>query len=69
LGRLVELKTGDKTILVESSEVESEGVVQAGAVETAEKNLDKLLGVINPFCDSLLKSIQGLNNKPDSGSV
>jgi hypothetical protein len=71
MGKLVSLDAGNVTILVESTAVEGEKVViQSGAVGLAKKNLDKMLEVIKPFCESLKKNFEALGAyKPDSASA
>lgn len=59
MGRLIQLEDKDGEIWVESTDVTFEGGLDPapGAVEKAEKNLEKMLEVIKPFCDALRKSI------------
>src|SRR5262245_24664366 len=71
VGNLIQLESGDNKIWVESTEVDFEGgLAPAGALETAEKNIEKMLGVIKPFCDSLRNSVSSLGeNRPNSYSA
>lgn len=69
MGKLVKFTSGDSTVLIESTEVETDGWVQVGAVETAEKDIDKLLGLIKPLSTSLVSTIKSIETKPDSISA
>jgi hypothetical protein len=72
MGRLIQLEYNGSKILVESTDaVYQEGLVPAtGAIETADKNIEKMLEIIKPFCEALRKSINSLGDyKPDSSSV
>jgi hypothetical protein len=71
MGNLIQLEYGESKIWVESTEVGYEGgLAPAGAVEAAEKNIEKMLDVIKPFCESLRNSISSLgDNKPNSYSA
>jgi Trypsin-co-occurring domain 1 len=72
MGRLIQLEYNGSKILVESTDVVyQEGLAPAtGAIETAEKNIEKMLEVIKPSCEALRKSINSLGyDKPDSSSV
>jgi hypothetical protein len=71
LGKLVDLKTSsdDKTLFfIESTEVEGSSKVQQ-ATGFSEKEFDKLLQKIKPFCDSIVENFQTLSTKPDSASA
>lgn len=71
MGNLIQLEYAGSKIWVESTEVEyGGGLAPAGAVETAEKNIEKMLDIIKPFCESLRRSIISLgDNKPNSYSA
>ena len=69
LGKIVKLKSGNGTIFVQTTEAAYEGgLVQAGGPDI-EKNLDKMLDAIKPFCKSIVNAFEGLEGetkKPDS---
>jgi len=56
------------TFLIESTEVEDyDGVQQASG--HMEKEFDKLLERVKPFCESIINNFQSLSNKPTSASA
>jgi NTP-dependent ternary system trypsin peptidase co-occuring protein len=68
--KLIQLTAnGDQaSFLVESTEVEeTSGLSQATG--HVEKEFDKLLGRIKPFCESIIDNFQTLSNKPDTASA
>ena len=68
MGKLVKLEAGNNAVLIETSDVGyEEGVVQATGY--MEKQLDKMLERIQPFCESIIKSFEGLTKKPESASA
>jgi hypothetical protein len=71
MGRLVDLKTSsdDKTLFfIESTEVEDSSKVQQATGYT-EKEFDKLLKRVKPFCESIIDNFQTLSTKPNSASA
>jgi hypothetical protein len=68
--KLVELTSTDSQtfFFIESTPVEDSGGVQQ-ATGHMEKEFDKLLERIKPFCESIINNFQGLSNKPDSASA
>ena len=65
MGKIISLNTGKYDILFEANDnFEEEGLQQVGVVEEIEKNLDKALGIITPFCNSLLKKFDQITRKP-----
>ena len=69
MGKLIELESGRTTILVESADVGYQGsLVQAGGIEL-EKNLDKMMERMQPFCESIIKNFEKLKRKPSSASA
>jgi hypothetical protein len=69
MGKLIELESGRTTILVESADVGYQGsLVQAGGVDL-EKNLDKMMERMQPFCESIIKNFEKLKRKPSSASA
>ncbi|PWU80860.1 MAG: hypothetical protein DLM72_09990 [Candidatus Nitrosopolaris wilkensis] len=71
MSKLIQLEYDGGKIWVESSEVGYGGILeQASAIEVAEKSIEKMLGVLKPFCDGLKKSVNSLGeNRPDSYSA
>lgn len=71
MAKIVELKSGDQTILVEASDLGYQGgVVSAGATDVAQKHLDKMLEIVRPFSESLLNTFESLSDrKPDSATA
>jgi Trypsin-co-occurring domain 1 len=72
MGRLIQLEYNDGKIWVESTDVTFEGGLAPapGGVEKAEKNIEKTLEVIKPFCEALRKCIDSLgDDKPYSSSA
>lgn len=78
MGRLIEVNTSEGSILVESTDVSEpaslikaqEEIIQAGVTEQVEKNLEKMLSVINPFCEALVKNLRSMGDyKPSSASA
>lgn len=70
MGNLIQLEYNGNKIFIESADVGYEqGLAPAGAIETVEKNLEKMLDIIKPFCQALKNCVDSLgNNKPDSYS-
>jgi hypothetical protein len=62
--KIVELKAANQTILVETSDLGYQGgIVSATALETAQKNLDKMLEMVKPFSESLLTTFDSAKNR------
>ena len=72
MSRLIQLNYNGGKILVESTDVvdyQGSLVATAGAT-TDEKNVEKMLEVIKPFCEALRKSVDSLgDDKPGSSSA
>lgn len=71
MGKLVDLKISspDNTLFfIESSEVDGSSGVQQATGYT-EKEFDKMLKRVKPFCDSIIENFQTLSTKPDSASA
>lgn len=69
MGKIIELESGKSTILMETTDVGYEGsLVQAGGIDL-EKNLDKMLERIQPFCESIINNFEKLKRKPGSASA
>jgi hypothetical protein len=69
--KLVELTSSDKessSFLIESTEVEDYDGVQQASVNM-EREFDKLLERVKPFCESIINNFQSLSNKPSSASA
>ena len=65
--KVLELKPahGQKSILIEVSDVEGEGsVVQAGPL-----TFEEMLKKIKPFCESIINNFKELSVKPNSASA
>jgi hypothetical protein len=68
--KLLELTCLDTetSFLIESTDVEgSSGLQQASG--NVEKEFDKLLKRVKPFCESIINNFQDLNIKPDTASA
>jgi len=66
--KLIELKSGANTILVEADDVQYHGgVVQAGG--PIDKNIDKILEKLQPFCESIISYFEKLTLKPTTASA
>lgn len=66
------VKVNEVTILIEPNdeiELDASGLKQIGVAETLEKNLEKMLSVVKPFCEALMKNIQDVSPKPKSVSA
>jgi altronate dehydratase len=71
MGKLVDLKTSsdDKTLFfIESTEVEGSSKVQQATGYT-EKEFDKLLKRVKPFCEAIIDNFQTLSTQPNSASA
>jgi hypothetical protein len=69
MSKIVELAVGNSAILVEAEEAKIEsGIIQAGGL-SIEKNLDKMLSLLKPFCNSIMNTFQDLCNKPDTATA
>jgi hypothetical protein len=70
MSKLIELESVDarSSFFVESSDVEdSDGVQQASG--HLEKEFDKILERVKPFCEAIIKNFDNLSKKPASGSA
>jgi hypothetical protein len=68
MGKIVRFESGGIPVLIETSEVE----YKDGSVEVRghpEKDFDKMLESIQPFCASIIKNFESLVKKPDSASA
>jgi hypothetical protein len=71
MGKLVDLKTSsdnETLFFVESTEVEGSSKVQQ-ATGFSEKEFDKLLQRVKPFCEAIVDNFQTLSTKPSSASA
>jgi hypothetical protein len=69
MAKIIELESGKSTILVESADVSFDGsLVQARGIDL-EKNFDKMLERIQPFCESVINNFEKLKRKPNSASA
>jgi hypothetical protein len=69
MGKIIEVESGKSTILVESAEVGFEGSkVQARGIDL-EKNLDRMLERMQPFCESVINNFEKLKRRPNSASA
>jgi len=67
--KILTLQTSHGEVYVESTEIEA-GAIEAGGLR--DKNLDKLLTVLQPFCESITNAFDSLKNlslKPQSASA
>jgi hypothetical protein len=70
MGELIRLRRGKINVFVESSEVETPALVEARGVGRRERDLDKLIGVIDPISESVLNAVRGMGERtPDSFSA
>lgn len=70
MSKLLELTSsdGETSFFIESTEVEgSSGLQQASG--HVEKEFDKLLNRVKPFCESIINNFQDLSIKPDTASA
>ena len=67
MGKLVELSSHGASVFFESSEVEESGVQQASGY--MEKDFDKIVERVRPFCEIIIDNFQSLSVKPHSTSV
>ena len=66
--KLIEVKTGPGTILVETDDIKLPSeVIKAGG--RVEKNIDKMLERLQPFCESIINNFQKLTLKPTTASA
>jgi hypothetical protein len=67
--KIIELVSGESTILIESSEASFESSrIQARGIDL-EKNFDRMLERIQPFCESVINNFEKLKRKPNSASA
>jgi Trypsin-co-occurring domain 1 len=71
MARLIELTSSNdnsSSFLIESTEAEDyDGIQQASG--HVEKELDKLLERVRPFCECIIDNFQSLSQKPSSASA
>ena len=71
MGKLIDLNTSsdqETIFFIESSEVEGSSKVQQ-ATGFSEKEFDKLLHRIKPFCESIICTFKDLSTEPNSASA
>jgi hypothetical protein len=69
MAKIIELVSGESTILVESAEAGFESSrIQARGIDL-EKNFDRMLERIQPFCESVINNFEKLKRKPNSASA
>jgi NTP-dependent ternary system trypsin peptidase co-occuring protein len=69
--KLLELTSSNddsSSFLIESTEIEDYDSVQQASGHI-EKEFDKLLERVKPFCESILNNFQSLSHKPSSASA
>jgi hypothetical protein len=71
MAKLVSLKAGKGTVLIESAVSERTGrIQQAGGVsKKIGKQLSELLEIVQPITESILESVQNLSERPDTISA
>ena len=71
MGKILELRAGKETILIESADLSlsKSKLRQAGGLEKINKNLDDVLKVIEPISKSILKNFEKLTTKPNTASA
>jgi hypothetical protein len=70
MSRLIELKSanGNTSFFIESSDIQDNGGVQQ-ATSPMEKQFDKIMERVKPFCETIINNFQSLSIKPDSASA
>lgn len=69
MGKILQLESGGAKLLMESSDVGyDEVLVQAGGIDI-EKNFDKMLSLVRPFCESIISTFEGIAKKPESATA
>ena len=67
--KFIELTSGDEaSFFVETTQVEESSELTQ-ATGHVEKEFDKLLKRVKPFCESIIGNFQSLSIKPDSASA
>ena len=70
MSKLVEIKTNESNIFMETSISEVTGtVLQPGIRRGVDKKLSELLDVIQPVTESIVESVDKLTKKPDTVSA
>jgi hypothetical protein len=70
MSKLMQVKIGDATILMETSDIGTRGVIQAGLEEKIVENFEKMFEAIKPLCESIVKTIESLGKqKPNQAQV
>ena len=69
MSKLVELKSpdGKTSFFIESSDVKESGVQQASG--HMEKEFDKIMERVKPFCETIIKNFRSLTVQPDTASA
>lgn len=67
MSKLIELEADDAKIWIETVDAEVDGtdIREVGVLDEVEKNLEKSMSVIKPFCKALLSNFEALPRKPD----
>lgn len=72
MGKIIQLNAGkdkDKSVIfVETADVSEKRIVEAGGIDV-EKNFNKMLERLKPFCESIINNFQSLSKSPNSASA
>ena|SRR5215211_322062 len=66
--KLIEVKSGSGMILIETDDVKLPSrVAKAGG--RVDKNIDKMLEKVQPFCESIIRNFENLTLRPTTASA
>jgi hypothetical protein len=70
--KIVSLESEGHQVLIEADEdiqIQGEGLKQVTSMDQIEKSLQKMLNIVTPFCNALLKNFDALSRKPQSATA
>jgi len=69
MGKIVSLESEGYQVLIEANEdaqIQGEELKQVTSVDQIERSLERMLGIVTPFCNALLKTLESISTKPHS---
>jgi hypothetical protein len=72
MGKIISLKSEGHQVLIEADEdaqIHGEGLKQVTSMDQMESSLEKMLSIVTPFCNALLKNFDSISRRPHSATA
>jgi hypothetical protein len=72
MGKIVSLESEGYQVLIETNEdaqIQGEGLKQVTSMDQIERSLERMLGIVTPFCNALLKTLESISTKPHTATA